>query len=104
MQAYERLRRLVLAGAQSAPGLAAVVTQGLWAWLRLVGHEQPSSITKQHAAVLSTAAAQEPSRRCGDKPQLSAKQTQQLAQLWAQMVLARPVSTATGSTATGRAA
>lgn len=94
MEAYERLRRLVLAGAQSAPGLAAMVTQGLWAWLRLVGHEQPSCITKQRAAVLSTASAQEPSRLRGDKPQLSAEQNQQLAQVWAQMVLARSPATA----------
>ncbi len=99
MQAYERLRRLVLAGAQSAPGLAAMVTQGLWAWLRLVDHERPCPVTHQHAVSFSTCVAQEPSRLCGDTPQLSAKQNQQLAQVWAQMVLARPVSTATGKAA-----
>lgn len=106
MQAYERLRGLVLAGAQSAPGLAAMVTQGLWAWLRLVDHEPPCHVTQQHAASFSTPGAQEPARQCGDTPRLSAMQTQQLAQVWAQMVLARPVpvSTRPVSTATGKAA
>jgi hypothetical protein len=93
VDAYEQLRGLVLAGTHGAPGLAVLRNQGVWAWLRVAQSESaPSMHEGAHGQRQSR-----PNTTPWNRPTVGgpAPQARQLAQVWAQMVLARPPSPAT---------
>lgn len=92
---YELLRALVLAGAQNAAGLAVLLNQGVWAWLRLALPEPAAPVHKGEGIQGPSRADSRPLRNVGGPP----PQARQLAQAWAQMVLARTSSTAAAKVA-----
>lgn len=84
---YEELRGLVLAGAQSAPGLAVMRSQGMWAWLRVVEPcgTTPCTGPASKGAVPRVPPSDLPRGACPARP----VHAQQVAQVWAQMILSR---------------
>jgi len=81
---YEKLRALVLAGAQRAPGLAVVRLQGLWAWLRLTPPEPDARKSMQLQAKSHPAPSVQPA--------CQPMHAREVATIWAQMLLARPLA------------